>query len=75
RMDGFSLLEKIKADHRLNPTPVILLTSRARLEDQERGLDLGADAYIVKQKFDHQALLTTIRQIVHVELAPSPIHP
>jgi two-component system chemotaxis sensor kinase CheA len=35
-----------------------------RPEDQERGLDLGAEAYIVKQRFDHQGLLDTIRQIL-----------
>jgi two-component system chemotaxis sensor kinase CheA len=66
RMDGFSLLEAIKQDARLSSTPVILVTSRDRPEDRERGLDLGADAYIVKQRFDHQSLLETIRQIVDV---------
>ena len=64
RMDGFALLENIKKDHRLASTPVIIVTSRDRPEDREKGLDLGADAYIVKQKFDHQSLLSTIRQMV-----------
>jgi two-component system chemotaxis sensor kinase CheA len=64
RMDGFALLEQIKADRRLANTPVILVTSRDRQEDQQHGLDLGADAYIVKRKFDHQELLNTIRQLV-----------
>jgi two-component system chemotaxis sensor kinase CheA len=64
RMDGFGLLEKIKADARLASTPVILVTSRDRQEDQRHGLDLGADAYIVKRKFDHQELLSTIRQLI-----------
>jgi two-component system chemotaxis sensor kinase CheA len=35
-----------------------------RAEDQERGLSLGADAYLVKQRFDHQTLLDTIRQLL-----------
>jgi two-component system chemotaxis sensor kinase CheA len=64
RMDGFSLLEQIKSDRRLAGTPVILVTSRDRQEDQRRGLDLGAEAYIVKRKFDHQELLNVIRQLV-----------
>jgi two-component system chemotaxis sensor kinase CheA len=64
RMDGFELLQQIKADHRLANTPVILVTSRDRQEDQQHGLDLGADAYIVKRKFDHQELLNTIRQLL-----------
>jgi two-component system chemotaxis sensor kinase CheA len=64
RMDGFALLEQMKADSRLARTPVILVTSRDRQEDQQHGLDLGADAYIVKRKFDHQELLSTIRQLL-----------
>jgi two-component system chemotaxis sensor kinase CheA len=64
RMDGFVLLEQMKADRRLASTPVILVTSRDRQEDQQHGLDLGANAYIVKRKFDHQELLKTIRQVL-----------
>jgi two-component system chemotaxis sensor kinase CheA len=64
RMDGFALLEEIRSDRRLSGIPVILVTSRDRQEDQRRGLDLGAEAYIVKRKFDHQELLGTIRQLI-----------
>ena len=64
RMDGFELLEQIKNDKRLRQTPVIMLTSLERREEQEKGLALGADAYIVKRKFDQRDLLETIRQIL-----------
>lgn len=64
RMDGFALLAAMKQDDRLSSTPVVLVTSRDRGEDREKGLELGADAYIVKQKFDHQSWLNTIREIV-----------
>ena len=64
RMDGFELLEQIKGDKRLRQTPVIMLTSLERREEQEKGLALGADAYIVKRKFDQRDLLGTIRQIL-----------
>lgn len=64
RMDGFALLEQMKADPRLAAVPVILVTSRDRPEDQQHGLDLGANAYIVKRKFDHQELLNVIRQLL-----------
>jgi two-component system, chemotaxis family, sensor kinase CheA len=63
-MDGFALLDQMKSDPRLRSIPVILVTSRDRQEDQRRGLDLGAEAYIVKRKFDHQELLGTIGQLV-----------
>jgi two-component system chemotaxis sensor kinase CheA len=64
RMDGFELLEAIKNDRNLTQIPVIIVTSLERREDQERGLRLGADAYIVKRKFDQGELLATIRQIL-----------
>jgi two-component system chemotaxis sensor kinase CheA len=64
RMDGFGLLEEMKKDSRLHRIPVIVVTSLDRREDQKRGLELGADAYIVKRKFDQQELLAAIRQIL-----------
>jgi two-component system chemotaxis sensor kinase CheA len=64
RMDGFQLLEEIKKDKQLARTPVIIVTSLERREEQERGLALGADAYITKRKFDQRELLNTVRQIV-----------
>jgi len=64
RMDGFSLLQALKNDPRLAPIPVILMTSRASPEDMRRGLELGAGAYITKQKFDQRELLATIGQML-----------
>ncbi|MDQ1078178.1 hybrid sensor histidine kinase/response regulator [Pseudoroseomonas cervicalis] len=64
RMDGFGLLQALKTDPRLAAIPVILMTSRADPEDVRRGLDLGAGAYITKQKFDQRELLATIGQML-----------
>lgn len=64
RLDGFGLLQAMKNDPRLAPVPVILMTSRASAEDVRRGLDLGAGAYITKQKFDQRELLATIGQML-----------
>ncbi|PLR25588.1 hybrid sensor histidine kinase/response regulator [Caulobacter zeae] len=64
RMDGFSLLQAVKADAALAGTPVILMTSRADAADVRRGLDLGAEAYITKQKFDQRELLAAIGQLL-----------
>jgi two-component system, chemotaxis family, sensor kinase CheA len=64
RMDGFELLDAMKKDQNLGRIPVIVVTSLERREDQERGLALGADAYIVKRKFDQPELLAAIRQIL-----------
>jgi two-component system chemotaxis sensor kinase CheA len=64
RMDGFALLEAMKKDRNLSQIPVIVVTSLEHRADQERGLALGAGAYIVKQKFDQAELLSAIRQIL-----------
>lgn len=63
-MDGFELLERIRADKNLEKLPVIVVSSLESREDRERGLTLGADAYIVKRKFDARELLNTVRQIL-----------
>ncbi|MEH3144991.1 MAG: response regulator [Methylobacterium frigidaeris] len=64
RLDGFGLLQAVKADPHLSRLPVILMTSRGDPADIRRGLDLGADAYITKQKFDQRELLDTIGQLL-----------
>ncbi len=64
RMDGFEFVEALKADSRLNRIPVIIVSSLDRAEDQERGLLLGADAYVVKRKFDQTELLEAIGQLI-----------
>lgn len=64
RMDGFTLLQTVKGNPMTSDLPVILVTSRASDEDRERGLDLGADAYIVKTRFDQNELLAGIRRLL-----------
>jgi two-component system, chemotaxis family, sensor kinase CheA len=64
RMDGMQLLERMKAQRSTGHIPVIMVTSIEKKEDQQRGMSLGADAYIVKRKFDQEELLRTVRQIL-----------
>ncbi|MDA8231718.1 MAG: response regulator [Magnetospirillum sp.] len=64
RLDGFGLLQAMKGDQALADIPVVLVTSLEAREDRERGLALGADAYVAKRKFDQKELLQTIGQIV-----------
>ncbi len=47
-MDGLTLCRKIKQNVNLNHIPVILLTAKTREEDNLEGLNIGADAYIMK---------------------------
>jgi two-component system, chemotaxis family, sensor kinase CheA len=64
RLDGFGLLQALRADERFARLPTILMTSRGAAEDVARGLDLGADAYLTKQSFDQRNLLDTIGQLL-----------
>ncbi len=64
RMNGFELARHIKSDLRTADLPVILVTSLDSAEDKARGVECGADAYIVKSRFDQGSLLETIQQLI-----------
>lgn len=63
-LDGIGLLQRIREREEWSEIPVILLTSLAAPEEQKRGLDLGADAYLLKQTFDHRRLMDTIQRLL-----------
>ena len=63
-MDGFELTRAIRADQRFARTPVVLLTALASESDRRRGLEAGADAYLVKSTFDQRVLLETISELL-----------
>ncbi len=64
RLDGFDLTYRIKHDSRYADIPVILVTSLDSPADKARGIEVGADAYIVKSRFDQGSLLETIEQLI-----------
>jgi two-component system chemotaxis sensor kinase CheA len=64
RMDGFDLTAKIRADKQLAELPVVLVTALESREHRERGIDVGANAYIVKSSFDQSNLLEIIRRLI-----------
>lgn len=64
RMDGFDLTARIRADKRLADLPVVLVTALDTREHRERGIDVGANAYIVKSSFDQSNLLETVRRLI-----------
>jgi two-component system chemotaxis sensor kinase CheA len=64
RMSGFELTAKIRGDRRLSDLPVVLVTALESREDRERGIDAGADAYIVKSSFDQSDLLDIVRRLL-----------
>jgi two-component system chemotaxis sensor kinase CheA len=63
RLNGFDLTARIRADKKLAELPVVLVTALETPEDRERGIDVGASAYIVKSKFDQSNLLDAVRRL------------
>ena len=47
-MDGLEILRRIRTDARLKDTPVLMLTARTSEMDKVKGLETGADDYVVK---------------------------
>lgn len=64
RMDGFELTERIRADPRWRMLPVVIITAWSNEEDRRRGLQVGAQAYIVKSRFDQSNLLETMARLL-----------
>lgn len=63
RVDGFQLTRRLKSDERTAHVPIILVSSLDSPADKARGIEAGADAYIVKGRFDQGNLLETIEQL------------
>ncbi|MGA7181072.1 MAG: response regulator [Thiobacillaceae bacterium] len=61
RRDGLDVLRRLRQAG--NPVPVIIITARDSVEDRIKGLDFGADDYLVKP-FDVNELLARLRAII-----------
>jgi two-component system chemotaxis sensor kinase CheA len=63
-MDGFTFIERTRADPALRDVPAMLVTSRSSAEDRQRGRDVGAQAYVAKSEFAQTEFLERVRQLV-----------
>jgi two-component system chemotaxis sensor kinase CheA len=64
RIDGLTLTLEIRSDPQLDTLPVVLITSLASEAHRRRGLEAGAQAYIVKSQFNQDGLLEVIQQLL-----------
>ena len=64
KLDGFGLTSAIRKSERLRDLPVVLVTARGSDDDRRRGVESGADAYILKSGFDQRDLLDTMRTLI-----------
>jgi DNA-binding response OmpR family regulator len=63
-LDGLQLISRMRAHARLANVPVLIVSSHGTDEDRQRGLDAGADAYIVKTSFDEAGLLSAVSRLL-----------
>ncbi|NBD12102.1 hybrid sensor histidine kinase/response regulator [Corallococcus silvisoli] len=63
KLDGFSLTRRLKGTPAVARIPVIILSSLASPEDKRRGLDAGADAYLVKGELGVESLAQSIDRL------------
>jgi len=64
RMNGFDLTARIRADARLAELPVVLVTAMESREDRHRGIQIGANAYVLKSAFDQSNLLEIVGRLI-----------
>lgn len=63
-LDGFNLTQAVRRHPKYKDLPVILVTSLSRDEDRQRGMEVGANAYLTKPTFDQKVLLDTLRRLL-----------
>lgn len=64
RMDGFEFCQTLKKNTQYKDIPVVIVTTLEKTEDKRRGIEVGAQAYIVKSVFNQANLLDTIKRLV-----------
>ena len=64
RMDGFEFCQAIKQSDDYKDIPVIIVTALEKDKDKRRGIEVGAQAYIIKTAFDQSNLLETIERLI-----------
>jgi two-component system chemotaxis sensor kinase CheA len=63
-MDGIELVEALRRSEQYAHTPVVIVSSMGSEADKRRGLDAGADAYIVKSEFSQDLLLGVVARFM-----------
>ncbi|MBV8459932.1 MAG: response regulator [Candidatus Eremiobacteraeota bacterium] len=63
-MNGWDLCARVKRESRFADIPFVLITSLSKDAERRRGLELGADAYMVKGLFNEQELLDTVERLI-----------
>ncbi len=64
KMDGFTVLEKLKADPETKDIPVIMLTNLGQKDDVDKGFELGAVDYLIKAHFKPSETVEKVQKVL-----------
>ena len=65
KLDGLQVLERVKADPTIRSIPIIVLTNLGGSQDDiERGLELGAVAYLVKSAYRPDEVVMKVKEVL-----------
>lgn len=64
RMNGFNLTKKVRSMDKYKNLPIIICTALGSREDRERGIELGANAYLDKNSFNQQYLIDIVQKLI-----------
>ncbi|MFA5358270.1 MAG: response regulator [Patescibacteria group bacterium] len=66
-MDGYEVLEKLKSDNKTKNLRVFFLTNMGQDEEIKRGMDLGAESYIIKSSLTPSALVLRLQEKLGIQ--------
>jgi len=64
KLDGFTVLKKLKADPKTKDAPVILLTNLGQDEDVKKGQELGSVGYLVKANLTPSDVVNKVKEFL-----------
>lgn len=66
KMDGFTCLEKLKEDNAIKRIPVVILSNLGQDSDIKRGMEMGAEGYLIKTDFTVKQVGEKVRKILGI---------
>lgn len=66
KMDGFDVIKKIKENGMLRTFKILFLTNFGQKDDVEKGMQLGADGYIIKAHFTPSEVALKVKELLNV---------
>ena len=66
KMDGFEVMKKIKEEKSPRPFKLIFLTNFGQKEDVEKGMEMGADGYIIKAHFTPSEVVVKVKELLAI---------